>query len=250
MPRRYYSSVAQRTALTSSINAATTSIDVNAVTGFPSSFPYTLIIDQDTVSEEAVTVTARSGLNLTVTRGVDGTTATSHSAGATVNHGVTARDFDEPNVFVNLADAKGDIVAASAADTWARVAVGANDTVLTADSAQTAGVKWAAVVSPTVVDAKGDLLVGSASDTVTRLGVGSDTFVLTADSAQATGLKWAKATAGATGGGNDQVFYENDITVTASYTISTNKNAMSAGPITVNSGVTVTVPSGSVWVVL
>lgn len=55
---------------------------------------------------------------------------------------------------------------------------------------------------------------------------------------------------GASGGGANQVFYENDQTVTANYTITTGKNAMSTGPITVNSGVTVTVPSGSVWVVL
>ena len=55
---------------------------------------------------------------------------------------------------------------------------------------------------------------------------------------------------GATGGGSDQVFIENDQTVTTNYTISTNKNAVSAGTLTVNSGVTVTVPSGARWVVV
>jgi hypothetical protein len=54
----------------------------------------------------------------------------------------------------------------------------------------------------------------------------------------------------ATGGGTDKVFYENDTTVTTNYTIGTNKNAMTAGPITINSGVTVTVPSGSVWSII
>jgi hypothetical protein len=53
--------------------------------------------------------------------------------------------------------------------------------------------------------------------------------------------------AGATGGAGNAAFYENDITITADYTITTGKNAMSAGAITVNSGVTVTVPSGSTW---
>jgi len=52
------------------------------------------------------------------------------------------------------------------------------------------------------------------------------------------------------GGGPDAVFVENDQTVTTNYTITTNKNAMSTGPITINSGITVTVPSGSNWVVL
>lgn len=52
------------------------------------------------------------------------------------------------------------------------------------------------------------------------------------------------------GGGTDLVFFENMQTVTTSYTISTNYNAMSAGPVTINSGATVTVPSGATWVVV
>ena len=50
--------------------------------------------------------------------------------------------------------------------------------------------------------------------------------------------------AGATGGGSDEIFYENGQTVTTNYTITNGKNAMAAGPITINSGVTVTVGSG------
>jgi len=52
---------------------------------------------------------------------------------------------------------------------------------------------------------------------------------------------------GATGGGTNQIFYENDLTVTTDYTITTSKNAGSFGPITIATGVTVTVPSGSTW---
>lgn len=55
---------------------------------------------------------------------------------------------------------------------------------------------------------------------------------------------------GATGGASDAIFYENGQTVTADYTITTNTNAMSTGTITINSGVSVTVPSGSRWVIL
>jgi len=55
---------------------------------------------------------------------------------------------------------------------------------------------------------------------------------------------------GASGAGGDAIFYENGQTITTSYTITTNTNAMSTGPLTVNSGVSVTVPSGSRWVVL
>ncbi len=59
-------------------------------------------------------------------------------------------------------------------------------------------------------------------------------------------LSWGLA-GGALGGGTDQVFYENDTVVTQNYTIGTNKNALTAGPVTINSGVTVVVPSGSAW---
>ena len=61
---------------------------------------------------------------------------------------------------------------------------------------------------------------------------------------------WGALGGGATGGGADQVFVENGQTVTTSYTLSTGFNAMSTGPITVASGVTVTVPTGARWVVL
>jgi hypothetical protein len=54
---------------------------------------------------------------------------------------------------------------------------------------------------------------------------------------------------GASGGNGDSVFYINGITVNANYTIPTNYNAGSFGPISVASGVTVTIPSGSVWTV-
>jgi hypothetical protein len=55
---------------------------------------------------------------------------------------------------------------------------------------------------------------------------------------------------GATGGGTDRAFYVNDQAVNFNFEIPTGKNAMSAGPITVQSGITVTVPNGSVWTVV
>jgi hypothetical protein len=61
---------------------------------------------------------------------------------------------------------------------------------------------------------------------------------------------WGAVGGGATGGGSDQVFIENDQTVTTNYTISTNKNAVSAGTVTINSGISVTVPTGARWVVV
>ena len=61
---------------------------------------------------------------------------------------------------------------------------------------------------------------------------------------------WGQIGGGATGNGGDQVFVENSQTVTASYQIPAGKNASTVSPITINSGVVVTIPSGSRWVVL
>jgi hypothetical protein len=70
------------------------------------------------------------------------------------------------------------------------------------------------------------------------------------DSTASDYVKIAGGGGGAAGTGSNQVFFQNDLTVTGSYTIPTGKNAGTFGPITVNSGVTVTVPSGSVWTVV
>lgn len=64
------------------------------------------------------------------------------------------------------------------------------------------------------------------------------------------GSAWGSLGGGAVGGGSDAVFYENDQAVTTNYTITSGKNAMSAGPITINSGVTVTVSAGSTWTIV
>lgn len=61
---------------------------------------------------------------------------------------------------------------------------------------------------------------------------------------------WGQLGGGATGGGSDQVFIENSVEVTVSYTLPTGKNALSVGPITVDAGTTVTVPSGQRWLIL
>jgi hypothetical protein len=104
-PARYYSSTAVETALSGSIpaqaqGAANTSFIVASVSGFPSSYPYTLIVDPDTSKEEVVTVTAGSGTTLSVTRGSDNTQGVAHSAGAVVRHGVSGREFRESETHI------------------------------------------------------------------------------------------------------------------------------------------------------
>ena len=64
------------------------------------------------------------------------------------------------------------------------------------------------------------------------------------------GTAWGAVGGGATGGGSDAVFIENDRVVTASYTIPASKNAMTTGPITINDGVSITIADGARWVIL
>jgi hypothetical protein len=81
------------------------------------------------------------------------------------------------------------------------------------------------------------------------LSINHDTNDISATSGSVT-IDGASIGGGATGGGSDEVFYENGTNVTTNYTITNGKNAMSAGPITVDSGVTVTVGAGETWTVI
>lgn len=61
---------------------------------------------------------------------------------------------------------------------------------------------------------------------------------------------WGVVGGGATGGLTNDIFYENSQTITTNYTITSGKNAMTTGNVTIDSGVTVTIPSGSRWVII
>ena len=60
-------------------------------------------------------------------------------------------------------------------------------------------------------------------------------------------LSWGTSSSGATGGGTDAIFVENSQTVTTSYSITSNKNAHSVGPISINNSIVVTIPANSTW---
>ena len=95
--------------------------------------------------------------------------------------------------------------------------------------------------------ARGKIIYGDSSGDPAVLTVGSSGQVLKSDG---TDISWGDAAAGATGAGSDKVFWENGQTVTQSYTITNNQNAMSAGPITINNSVTVTVGDGETWTIV
>ena len=76
--------------------------------------------------------------------------------------------------------------------------------------------------------------------------------VITATSFSGDGSALSNLPAGAPVGGasTNSVFFENDTAVEVNYQITSGKNAMSAGPIAINAGIAVTVPSGSSWTIV
>ena len=117
---RYYSSTAAKTTLSSAIDSSSTSLQLAAASGLPSQYPFTLILEKDTANEEIVEVTGLVGSAYSITRGVDGTSAKSHSIGAIVEHGVSARDFSESRSHEAATSAHGvtgDIVGTGGAQT-------------------------------------------------------------------------------------------------------------------------------------
>ena len=92
---------------------------------------------------------------------------------------------------------------------------------------------------------------GTSSSYTTGVEIEAGGSALIAWDATATDfVKIAGGGGGASGAGGDQIFFENDQTVTANYTIPTGKNAGTFGPVSINSGIAVTVPTGSVWTVV
>lgn len=153
---REYSSISVETTLSAQMTSIQTTLNVAAGTGAAllggvtlspaGTYQFTLAIDPDTANEEIVFATANSGDTFTVIRGQAQSTAITHSAGATVRHVLTASDLDYFNDAIQptIVTAKGDLIVATASSTPTNLAVGTDGYVLTADSAQTKGVKWAA----------------------------------------------------------------------------------------------------------
>jgi hypothetical protein len=165
---RKFSSISVETTLASGISNSQTTLTVATGTGSAllggvtlaagNVDQFTLAIDPDTNNEEIVFATAVAADTFTIVRGGAGSSAVSHSGGATVRHVLTSDDLTFFNTGVATADA---------------------------------------AIPKSTVTTKGDLIVATASGVVTRVGVGSNTTVLTADSTTASGVKWAASTGGA-----------------------------------------------------
>jgi len=88
-----------------------------------------------------------------------------------------------------------------------------------------------------------------------QIGIGGANYGTSGQVLTSTGsggaISWTTpASAGATGGGTDAWALEHDNTITTTYTIGSGKNVISAGPMTINAGATITVPATSIWRIL
>ena len=110
-------------------------------------------------------------------------------------------------------------------------------TIVNADINTSAAIAGSKLADDSVTEAKLDIHAApSGTDKV--LGYTSN------------GMEWVESAAGATGGGTDKIFWENGQTVTTNYTITNGYNAMSAGPVTINNGVAVTIGTGENWTIV
>ena len=105
-------------------------------------------------------------------------------------------------------------------------------------------------VDQTASDGSANLPVGTTAQRDASPAAGMIRYNSTLGQFEGYTSTWGAIGGGATGGGSDTWAVEHDNTITQSYTIGTGKNVISAGPLTVNSGATVTVPSGSTWTIV
>jgi len=118
-----------------------------------------------------------------------------------------------------------------------------------ADVTDTANVTAAGAVMTTAETGQANMPAGTTAQRTGSPIAGALRFNSTDVSFEGyDGTEWGAIGGG--GGASEGIFYENDQSLSTNYTIVSTKNAMTAGPITINDGVTVTIETGGRWVVL
>lgn len=219
---------AVQTTIVGDITSGSASCSLTATTGWPdgsTNGSFYVVVDPGTASEEKILCTTRSSGTLNFgTRGADGTTAAAHAAGAVIYPIGAAADFDEANLAVSETIGKvtmsGDMIVASGANAFARLAKGSNSTVLNTSSGGSVG--WGTVTSAMITDGtiatgdigdsqvtnaklagmtRGTVKVGNSSGVASDLAIGTSGYVLTSDGTDAAwvaaaGDGWTTVTKG------------------------------------------------------
>lgn len=163
---------------------------------------------------------------------VNGTTLTFTSA-LTLNDTVVARTISQPSVYATVEDG---------AINTAKIAPGAIE-----------GRLGYTPVAKTTTTGSATITSGTTSQRDVAPQAGYFRFNITNLQFEGyTGSNWigVAGVSAASGASGNPILYENDSVITGSYTIGVGKNASSTGPLTINSGVTVTLPAGSRWIIL
>jgi len=198
---RKYSSISVETTLASGISNSATTMTVAAGTGSAlmggvtlaagNVDIFTVALDVDTQNEEVVYITQVSSDTFTIVRARAGTSAIAHTGGATVKHVLTSDDLNFYTAGVATADdavpesvvtAKADILVGASSGVVDNLAVGTNGQVLTADSTQTLGVKWATpAIADLTINAKTanyTLVAGDVNKLITMSDAGTLTLTV------------------------------------------------------------------------
>ena len=205
-------------------------------------------------SSGLLTATSFAGdLTGNVTGNVSGSSGstTGNAATATTSTNVTVADESSDTTCFPLfvTGATGDLAPKSGSN----LTFNSNTGVLGATTFSGSGSSLTGVVIETASTGSAEIPVGTTAQRDGSPATGMFRFNTTTSGFEGyDGSDWGAigGGGGATGAGGDEVFQENERVVTTSYTLSTNKSAMCVGPLTINSGVTVTIPSGERLVIL
>jgi len=140
--RRQYSGAARNTTTTTLLTAIGLTVDIADNTGWPSiaGVPFFVVLSPGSIYEEKCLATI-SGTTLTLTRAQDDTTASEHPIGSVVYPVFTATDADEANELASKLTTAGDLLTTDGTNIN-RIGVGADGTVLIADSSAENGLTW------------------------------------------------------------------------------------------------------------